>query len=193
MTTGLLGPYFDKLLSAVMSPVIRGVIVEADTLITTNADRLFNILRQYGHQSFPLLPGHPDVRWEDCSLYNGPKTCSNPIPYPHYQRSMDYVHAHLMWTVDSKPFLVDVLLQCSPGFGRAVIDCAHDEIALNHALWKAGATWQLCLMDPYYGTMQAWEDMDSAATLHTHKRIIGFLFIHGAKNASVADYFDWSN
>jgi hypothetical protein len=189
MTTGLLGAYFDKLLAAVMSPVVRGVIVEADTLVTTNADRLFDILRQYGHQRFPLLPEHSDVRWEDCSLYNGPKTCVNPISYPRDQRSMDYMHAHLMWTVDSKAFLIDLLLKCSPGSVGGGISCEHDEMALNQALWKAGATHQLCLMDPYYDWfMKAWEDMDLEAIRQTRSfyDTMGFLFIHGAKDVSVA-------
>lgn len=71
------------------------------------------------------------------------------------------MHAHLMWTVDSKSFLIDLLLKCSPGSVGGEISCEHDEMALNHALWKAGATHQLCLMDPYYEWfMKAWEDMD---------------------------------
>lgn len=187
MATGQLNPYFDKLCAAVLSPVEHGVIVEADTLITPQADRLFGTLRRYGHQVFPLMPGHEDVRWEDCDLYNGPKLCINPIPeFPHKYRSMDYVHAHLMWTSDSRPFLVDLLVKCSPGFEESGIDCMHDEMALNTALWKAGARRQLCLMDPYSEYMQIWEDQDTEKILHAYNRTMGFVFMHGTKDANVA-------
>lgn len=180
---GVLNPYFDKLFAAVLSPVVRGVIIEADTLITPQAERLFHILRRYGHQAFPLMPTHEDVRWEDCTLYTGPKFCLCMLPYPHQDRSVDYAHAHLMWTVDSRPFLVEVLRKCAPG-AKATIDCAHDEIALNNALWNAGATQQLCLMDPYAGLfMNWWESMDTASILARHNRTMGFIFIHGEKDA----------
>lgn len=187
LSTGLLNPYFDKLFAAVMSPVERGVIIEADTLLTPHADRLFGILRRYGHQSFPLMPTHEDVRWEDCALYVGPKYCGNSLPYPHTERSMDYVHAHLMWTRDSRPFLVDVLLNCAPGSAGS-IDCANDEIALNHALWKAGATRQLCLMDPSnFEMFVSWENMDLDPILAWHNRTMGFVFVHGSKHPNIAE------
>jgi hypothetical protein len=188
MATGPMKAYFDKLFAAVISPVIHGVIIEADTLITHHADRLFGILRRYGHQAFPLMPGHQDVRWDDCRSYRGPKCCGNPVSYPYAQRSMDYVHAHLMWTVESKPFLVDVLLKCSPGSIQNKIDCSHDEIALNYALWNAGATRQLCLMDPYKAYIDTWEKMDLKTMFRVYKnRTMGFLFIHGNKNATFAE------
>lgn len=52
-------------------------------------------------------------------------------------------------------------------------------IALNYALWNAGAAQQLCFMVPYF---ESWKSVDSNSTL-----TMGFLFIHGANDAKVAN------
>jgi hypothetical protein len=57
-------------------------------------------------------------------------------------------------------------------------------IALNYALWNAGAAQQLCFMDPYF---KSWKSVDSNSTLRLHDRTMGFSFIHGANDANVAN------
>lgn len=76
---GSLHAWFDKLVAIAVSPVIRGAIIESDTMITTNADRLFEILREHGHMQFPLLASHQDARWPDCSQYKVGRSHRNAL------------------------------------------------------------------------------------------------------------------
>jgi hypothetical protein len=195
--------WFDKLRAILLAPVDRGVIIEADTLITMHADRLFDILVEHGGP-LPLLPGHADVRWPSgsCASYSGPKTCSAPFAYPLEERTMDYVHAHVMWTAESKPFFSSVLAVCGalnggqkpprPRAGR-MLDCSSDEAALNYALWNAKATKQLCFMDPHYNSLESWEHNDYAQHMPAfrHKqyihRTVARMFVHGAKEPQLAE------
>ena len=183
----ILNPWFDKIKVAITSPVKNGVIIEADTLITTHADKLFQILREHelsDASMFPLMPEHPDVRWPDCSLYSGPsKACINQYAFPLARRSMDYMHAHLLWTKSAKPFLESVLRRCRTDV--VDIDCSSDESALNTALWIAGATKQIPLMDPHYSALGLWEHHAPASDIQLlfgHNASVAFMFIHGCKD-----------
>lgn len=186
-----LHPWFDKLRAAILAPVKAGVMLEADTIITPHANRLFNILKQ--PHTMPLSPGHPDVRLPHCRSYTTPngKTCTNPLPYPEYKRSMDYIHAHLIWTSAARQFLIKTLLRCIDGNSE---HCSSDEAALNVAYWEANATQQLCLMDPYHGYIAAWDNLDwyGQPEWDRHElaqftnRTVAFMFLHGAKDVHTA-------
>jgi hypothetical protein len=191
MPSPRLHAWFDKLRASLMAPVDRGVIIESDTLITPHADRLFKILTEHGG-ALPLMPGHADVRWPHCAGYVGIKECSNTFGYPVEKRTMDYVHAHLMWTAATKPFLAHILADCGDGGKSGQLDCSSDEAALNYALWNAKATKQLCFMDPHYFAMDVWEAesydvMERSLIRQFTHRTIAHMFIHGAKEPHIAE------
>lgn len=153
--------WFDKLYIIAMSPVLRGCLIESDTIINPNADHVFDILRRHGNQQFPLLATHADERLQNCTGYKGSKICTNTYVYVR-ERSMPYMHSnHIGWTVHSKRFVADVLADCSratlyPGTRNVFLSpnlvlCINDEDAMNWSLWNADAKVQRCLDDPSPG------------------------------------------
>lgn len=110
----------------------------------------------------------------------GAKACINPYYYPAEKRTMDYMHAHVTWTIDSKPFVTEVVTKCASGGG---LDCSSDEAALNTALWDAGATKQLCFIDPFSWFAETWENGGSDFEgLNTKGATVGYMYLHGSKN-----------
>jgi hypothetical protein len=185
-TQSVVAFWFDKLFAAVIAPVMRGVIIEADSLVTWNTDRLFKILAHYDTYEYPLLPGHPDVRWPNCAEYVGPKECVNALRFPQQNRSMDYAHAHVSWTSASRPFLIKILSQClhDPSGNNG---CEDDEMAVNVAMWAAGATKQYCLTDPFHTAIEDWQIFDGKTLREKYKnRTISFMLIHGCKEPADA-------
>jgi hypothetical protein len=195
MERGLLHPWFDKLRAVLLSPVNHGAVIEADTIPTWHSERLFTALAHHGRQ-YPLLVAHPDVRLPTCANFANPsRTCGNPFPYPAHKRTMDYSHAHIMWTARNKGFLADVLATCaSQGtqWGHSVpsvepLDCSSDESALNQALWNVRANTQLMLMDPFHGYVDAWATRNWTGMQgdNYHRRFVAFMYVHGAKDVAL--------
>ena len=179
-----LNPWFDKLRAILLSPVLNGVIIEADTIITHHADRLFRLAGTHALQ-FPLLPIHPDERLPSCSNYKGSRTCENPIDFPIELRSTPYSHAHVIWNAQSKPFLSRTLYRCIQGGEKSEM-CDSDEAALNFQLWQEKATKYLCMMDPNEQFVDMWQKLASMPTSVEHLNYV-MVFIHGHKNPAHAE------
>ena len=189
-----LNPWFDKLRASILAPVRRGVVVEADTLITTNADRLFPLLARHdadtkrGFQ--PLMPLHPDLRLPNCRAYRGRYDCGNPFPYPAERRTVPYMHAHLMFTAASKDFLARTLAGCTPSSASPIPRgyCHSDESALNVRMWEEGAMAAVCMMVPHFSVAKFWASgsVSNAMRSEYAGRPVGFLFVHGCKDPKKA-------
>jgi hypothetical protein len=186
-----LHPWFDKLRAVLLAPVSRaGIVIEADTLVTHHADRFFGVVRRHARQ-FPLLPQHPDERLPTCYDYRGNRMCINPLPYPAHERSMPYLHAHVMFSAESKAFLARALqrcLSCTGGDcdlgGRM---CGNDEHAINYLMWRERAATSLCLMDPTFTIVDNFERSfldDSGLEINRYLGRRGFAigFVHGCKD-----------
>ena len=192
-------PWFDKLRAVLLAPVQKGVILEADTIISPSANNLFSVLNSLSsEESLGILaPEHPDTRPRrlvDCK-YDCYECCINSFNYPNELRRGQYKHAHLMWTKWAKPFIQDVLKGCieGPKEGDEFHDCSSDEAALNLAMWRS--TYQvesLCMQDPdssFWEEMYFSEDQRAAALSIQEQlgpRTIAFNFCHGIKDAAGA-------
>lgn len=179
-----LNPWFDKLRAVLLSPVLNGVIIEADTIITPHADRLFNVAKTHA-TDVSLSPMHEDERLPDCSNYRGARACINAYNYPAAQRTMPYIHAHMIWNCQSKAFVARVLATCvnSP----SELDCGSDEGALNHELWKEKVTKHLCLMDPHQSVLESWETLTISHPA-LEKQNFAVVFLHGSKDPARAEH-----
>ena len=190
-----LHPWFDKLRAILMSPVLVGVTIEADSIVTPHADRLFSVSALHA-SAFPLLMQHPDERLPSCQGYGGHRFCVNPIPYPPQRRSLPYGHsAHVAWTAASKPFVARAYLRCRPDVvmaDRSVMGgmCDSDEGTLNYLLWEEGATKSICLGDPHFSIVKGWErlELDEEYLLLSNfrNRGVALLILHGNKDAAFA-------
>ena len=127
--------WFSKLRVAVLSRVEYGAIVESDTLVYRGADRLFEICRQHTNDQY-LMPIHQNPR------QHGNKHSGDPLDYPN--RSIPYMHAHLVWSFNNLLMLARLYARC------AAKKFANDEEALNILLWERKATKILCMYDPFY-------------------------------------------
>ena len=168
--------WFDKLRAILLSNVKRGIIVEADTLITPMANKYFDILKQLPPASLTVLaPQHsslmPPPRYEGhkghndninrpgCPFPGVPEACGGQFPYPMEKREGQYRHAHIMWAhimwTDRSKFLFESMLnKC---LGDKSYLCSSDEAALNVAMWESGLPVnELCLMDPNH---RYWTNM----------------------------------
>jgi hypothetical protein len=191
MPKSSLHPWFDKLRAALMAPVINGVIVEADTIITPQANRLFDILKKT-NSSTPLMPMHPDIRpysTKECNISCN-SCCVSTLPWPMAKRRKhgQYRHAHLMWTKRAKPFLRQTLKMCVEN--PKIAQCKSDESALNYALWVSDEkTYELCTQDPYFGVFEGVYFQNRSLEHIQRKygpRTIGFMLCHGQKDHSKA-------
>lgn len=192
-------PWFDKLRVILLSPVQKGVILEADTIISPSANNLFTVLDDLLSQNVLqlLAPEHPDTRPQhlrDCK-YNCYECCINPFNYPTEGRNGQYRHAHLMWTRPAKAFIRDVLKMCIDGSETddPYHDCTSDEAAVNLAMWKSEIPVRaLCMQDPdssFWEELYFSEDRPSAASRiqkQLGQRTIAFNFCHGLKDARLA-------
>lgn len=178
-----LHPWFDKLRAVLLSPVVNGVIIESDTIITPHAERLFNVAKTHATE-YSLSPVHEDERLPSCYNYQGPRACINPYDYPAYLRTIPYIHAHMIWNSRSKPFVSRVLSTCVETPGES--DCSSDEGALNHQLWKEKATRYLCLIDPHTSVLEMW---DAQTMSHPGLQMQNFavMYLHGAKDPARAE------
>jgi hypothetical protein len=208
---GVLHPWFDKLRAALLAPVRRAVILEADSLATWHVDRLFAVLAREPRYALPLLPVHMHLRWPECEVRDGLgvtriavalaegdtrlRACGAPYATPVANRSTPYGHsAAMVYTSASKAFLAEILLACGLRDGeRLGIDCDNDEVALNTALWRKGARRQLCLIDPQFNTLDAWAAASwsvptiaagRAESFQTHS--VAYAFVHGEKAPDAA-------
>ena len=194
MPIPVLHPWFDKLRAILLSPVQIGIIIEADSIITPYADRLFPAVAQHAG-AFPLLMQHPDERLPSCEGYSGHRYCVNPIPYPVAKRSMPYGHAHVSWTAKSKSFVLRAYYRCRPDApmtDRSASEgmCDSDEGTLNFLLWEEGATQSLCLGDPHFSIVSGWErlELDDEYLLLSNFRNRGIvlMILHGNKDVAFA-------
>jgi hypothetical protein len=168
--------YFDKLRVALLAKVGVGIILEADTIVTRNADYLFPLVQRKSGV-FPLLPRHPDLRPETCC-----RGCCSPLNYSMSKRSMPYMHAHMMYSEQAKSFISNILMNCLQN--PASFECESDELALNVGLWNANVTTQLCTMDPYYGSKSFFY---KSKPLESQSSITAYMFLHGAKRPHEAE------
>jgi hypothetical protein len=190
-----LHPWFDKLRAILLSPALVGVTIEADSIVTPHADRLFAVSARHAG-AFPLMMQHPDERLPSCQGYAGHRYCVNPIPYPPQRRSLPYGHsAHVSWTPASKPFIARAYLRCRPDVvmaDRSVTGgmCDSDEGTLNYLMWEEGATKSICLGDPHFSIVKGWErlELDDEYLLLSNfrNRGIALLILHGNKDATLA-------
>jgi hypothetical protein len=79
MAAGELHVWFDKLRAALLAPVRRAVVLEADSLATRHVDRLFAVLAREPRYALPLLPVHMHMRWPDCEVVDGRGVSTIPI------------------------------------------------------------------------------------------------------------------
>jgi hypothetical protein len=178
-----LHPWFDKLRAVLLSPVVNGVIIESDTIITFHAERLFKIARTHA-TDYSLSPVHEDERLPSCNNYQGPRACINPYGYPANLRTIPYMHAHMIWNSQSKPFVSRVLSTCVETPGES--DCSSDEGALNHQYWKEKATKFLCHIDPYHTVLEMW-DQGTMSHPNIWMQNFAVMYLHGAKEAARAE------
>ena len=177
-----LHPWFDKLRAVLLSPVSNGVVIEADTIITPNAESLFAVAETHATK-FPLSPMHEDERLPSCRDYKGLRACVNEFGFPSEMRTIPYIHAHLIWNAQSKPFIARVLSTCVEG---GDLDCGSDESALNTGFWKEKATDYLCMIDPYHAILEVWENLattqQSWACQYLQRQNFAVMFLHGSKD-----------
>lgn len=191
-----LNPWFDKLRAILLANVRRGVILEADTIISPRADHIFTVLRDLPANSLQVIaPQHPDIRpskFAECDVACH-ECCVNTYPYPMSKRSGQYKHGHLAWNREALPFLRQVLSRCVSGTDPDY-DCSNDEAAFNIATWEQELkVEELCLHDP---DSSFWEflyfdskDINFAASAISEMfgdRTISFSLCHGIKNVTRA-------
>jgi hypothetical protein len=179
-----LHPWFDKLRAVLLSPVLNGVIIESDTIITPHAERLFAVAKLHATH-FSLSPMHEDERLSDCSNYRGTRSCVNPYNFPVERRSIPYIHAHMIWNFQSKPFVSRVLSTCVETPDGS--DCGSDEGALNWQLWKEKATKYLCMIDPFTSVLESWEKQE-LPYIWLQPQNFAVVFLHGAKDPARAEH-----
>ena len=189
-----LHPWFDKLRAVLLAPVSRaGIVIEADTLVTLNVDRLFGITRKHSRRH-PLLPQHPDERLPFCNDYKGSRMCIHSLPFPVLERSIPYGHAHVLFSGESKAFLARTLqrcLSCASNCDAGGRMCGSDEHALNFMLWTEKATTSLCLFDPTYTIVDNFErsfldDSGLEIARYLGRRGFAVAFVHGCKDPAYA-------
>ena len=79
MEAGAMHVWFDKVRAALLAPVRRAVVLEADSLATRHVDRLFAVLAREPRYALPLLPVHMHMRWPDCEVVDGRGVSTIPI------------------------------------------------------------------------------------------------------------------
>ncbi|UJR23310.1 hypothetical protein I4U23_026325 [Adineta vaga] len=161
--------YFCKLAAIVDSQVEYGIYIETDTLVNWNVDILFDLLHRWPY-SLPLAPRHPD----------------DPKNYLRYleefgldlsNRTTPYIHAHILWTIRSYPFLQQALDYMQRGY---FLGDNYDETGMNVLLWKAKANHTLCKLDPFFTFLPAYELNEQKCMKFCHT---AYILVHGNKNS----------
>ena len=124
------------------SSIKYGIYVEADDIVTQWIDNLFQQCKKV--KSLPLCPIHP----------TDPNNQQNIMHYLGvHEKSMPYVHAHIIFAQDCMPFIREWYNTC--------LEClAHpnnyDETILNVLLWKHKAKEYLDPYDLYFTNIETY-------------------------------------
>lgn len=177
--------WFAKIVAIATAPLLHGVIVESDSIITAHASELFRIAHDFCGP-YPLLSLHPDPRPPQCTR-EAVHSC-NPYHVAMHVRTTPYLHAHAVWGIRAREFASSILQVCfhhnSSQFTghQPSIDCRSDEEALNTAIWNARHRSYLCMFDPYFSALgvQAWSGKREPSSVTDPTT--AYFILHGAKS-----------
>lgn len=151
-----------------------GVYVEADDIVTHLVDELFDICRTV--DNYPLCPIH------SINVSNQ-KNIMKLLGVS--QKSMPYVHGHVVFAHSCKPFIKEWYNICRAHIHRAF---NFDETILNVLFWKHKVTNYLGLYDPYakYITNYINGTLEEIYMKKYNKPILGPYMFHGYKKPTAS-------
>ena len=118
--------------------VEKGIYIESDDIATKNIDNLFKECERITH--YPLCPIHPRDPNNQCHVMRRLRIKNKTMPY---------VHAHVVFTNKTKSFIEEWYATCID-FGNGV-RANWDETVLNTLFWKHNINDYInYFYDPYY-------------------------------------------
>lgn len=149
-----------------------GAYIEADDLLTSTCDTLFQYARRVNNH--PLCPIHP----------NPPSSFNRDMKYFFIsEQSMPYVHGHIIFSYKCLNFIKQWYETC---LSLPYTPYNFDETVLNVLLWKYRATTYLPLHDPFYKHGLKLLKGDKSIPEYKDKEVICHM-IHGCKKPSQAE------
>src|SRR5581483_9878849 len=158
------------------SGIKYGIYVEADDIVAPNIDEMFTWCKNV--QDYPLCPIHPNNVnvLPDIMQSIGVKN-----------KSMPYVHGHIVFAPSCKHFILEWLKACYM-YKEVASKQNYDESILNVLLWKYNAVTYLPPYDPFCTLYVDYiNNKNGNHTInYCDNNIVPFMF-HGAKNIQIAE------
>jgi hypothetical protein len=143
-----------------------GVYIEADDILNSGCDNLFNFA--YEEREYPLCPLHPQDPNNQQQLMKILGVTS---------KSMPYVHGHVIFSYRSMPFIKE-WYETSLKYANSAPN--FDETVLNVLLWKHNITEQVYTYDPWQGRIVEYMQLTSDEAMNPP--FCYWYMFHGCKN-----------
>jgi hypothetical protein len=146
-----------------------GVYVEADDILNQDVDQLFEWAKKIN--KYPLCPKHPQDPNNQTAIM---------ARMGVYQKSMPYVHGHVIFAQSCMPFVKEWYDLCYQ-YGMQAPN--YDETILNILLWKHNAHEYAPIYDPYFESITNYYN-NTCPEQHGYKKTdkLYYFMFHGCKD-----------